>query len=120
MALVSAQDLVQLRADQALGMPDTCTRTRITWSDDGQGRPSESTATTNYACRMRAGGNAPTEVVEGGKLTGTAVWWVSLPHNADVNNDDKLTINSKTLQVLGAWPDPTWDTVTRVFCQETS
>lgn len=120
MALIDANDLAQLIADQATAQPDSCTRTRTTYSADGYGGSTASTATATYACRVRplAGGMLPKELVEAGKVTGTALYVVSLPYTADVIPSDTITWGSSTLQVLGVYRNPTWDTVTRVYCRE--
>lgn len=120
MSLIDANDLAQLIADQGTAQPSTCTRSRITFAADGYGGSTESTATASYACRVRpmVGGMLPKELVEAGKVTGTALYIVSLPYSADVIPSDTITFGSATLEVLGVYRNPTWDTVTRVYAQE--
>lgn len=120
MALIDANDLAQLIADQGTAQPDSCTRTRSTYTADGYGGSIAATATATYACRVRplAGGMLPKELVEAGKVTGTSLFVASLPYTADVIPSDTITHGSRTLDVLGVYRDPTWDTVMRVFCQE--
>lgn len=120
MTLIDANDLAQLIADQGTAQPSSCTRTRNTYSADGYGGSIASATTATYACRVRPvpGGMIPKEIVEAGKVTGTALYVVSLPYTADVIPSDTITHGSRTLDVLGVYRDPTWDTVMRVFCQE--
>jgi len=118
--MIDANDLAQLRADQEAALPDTCTRTRYTYAADGYGGSTASAAAATYACRVRPmpGGMVPREATEAAKMTGAALYVVTLPYTADVAPDDEIAHGGRALQVIGVYRDPSWDTATRVYCQE--
>lgn len=118
MRAITSGELTRKRDDAESRMPDTCTRTRTTYSDDGYGGSSEATATTNYACNRRPAGNVPTEILESGQLQGVTLWEFRLPYSADVTASDEITYDGDEYQVLGVTDDPSWDIETVVYCQK--
>ena len=93
-ALTAMRNTVERSFDQEI------IRWRVTRTADDSGGWTETIATATYQGRVFARQTIPTERVEGGRLTATAVWVVRLPWNADILPSDMLVLPDDTeLQV---------------------
>jgi SPP1 family predicted phage head-tail adaptor len=105
------------RADQALWLPDLCTRSRPVLSDDGRGGQIVGTPDTrSYACRLAPTTGREAEVAA--RLVGKTTLTVTLPHDADVRAEDTLTVGARTLHVVAVLRGGAWQTALRVLAVE--
>lgn len=113
---ISDRELCALRTEAEAAMTDTCTVMRPT-----EARGSAGGITKTYAlqgtlkCRVRSGagvGTGAREQVLAARLSGVAIFTVSVPVGSDVRDDDRLVWQGRTLEVHGvlagtnatAWP----------------
>jgi len=116
MSLLSDATLAQMRAAQALALPDTATRTRKTYVSDGMGGQTMSESTATYAVR-----DSPTtgrELEIAGRITSAVTRTLTFPHDADVVADDEVTINGRGRQVIAVLQGGAWQTALRVLAVE--
>jgi SPP1 family predicted phage head-tail adaptor len=120
MTLVNASDLADMRADQQLLMPDTCTiTTKGTASSDGYGGTTWGVSTTTTsACRVVPSSGREAQIAA--KITALMTWTVTLPYNAVVTERDTLTVNGKTFQVASVLSGGSTETARRLICTEVS
>jgi SPP1 family predicted phage head-tail adaptor len=114
--MLSAPDLAQMRATQALALPDTATRTRNVETPNGMGGYTQTPTTTTYACRI-----APTtgrELEIAARLTSAVTYTVTLPYDADVVADDELTVNGRRFKIEAVLQGGAWQTALRLLAVE--
>ena len=116
MTLLSSATLTQMRAAQALALPDTATRTRSAYVSDGMGGQTPSTSTTSYACRITPTSGRELEVAA--RVTSAVTFTVTLPYDADVTADDVLAVNGRTFKVEAVLQGGAWATALRVLAVE--
>lgn len=105
------------RADQALWLPDSCTRSRPQYSSDGRGGQTVGTPnTTTFACRIAPTSGRELEVAA--RLTSAVAYTVTLPAGSDVRAEDSLAVGGRTLQVIAVLAGGAWETARRVLCVE--
>lgn len=97
-AALSAAALAAMRASVERAFDQRITRERVTRVDDGAGGWTETVSTATYPGRVETR-TAPTERVQGGRLTAATVYLVRLPHDADVQPADRLLAADVRLQV---------------------
>lgn len=116
--MISAADLVALRAAQAALFPDTCVVWTATPAVDGiGGRTKGWAAGTSYACRLSSRG-VPREYLQLAALQGSSFWMVTLSTAAVVVRANRLVIGSRTLEIVGFASGGTWETAKRAVCVE--
>lgn len=98
---LSANQLARLRARTVAEFPDTALVQRRDPAGDGQGGQSESwEEVDSYPCRLIR--RTVATASEGEQPVAVYAWAVLLPHDADVQFRDRLTINTLTYDVLDA------------------
>jgi hypothetical protein len=115
--LTDAQ-LTAMRAVQAEAMTQTATITRLAQSSDDMGGYTEESSTSTAACRIAPTLNMPDATIYAGRLQEGLPWRVYLPAGTDVREGDRLTVGSKTLEVLGILAPHTYETATCCVCAE--
>ena len=116
MSLLSDVTLAQMRAAQALALPDTATRTRKTYVSDGMGGQTPDELTTTYACRLASTSGRELEVAA--RVTSAVTFTITLPHDADVVASDELTVNGRTFKIVAVLAGGAWQTALRVLAVE--
>lgn len=116
---LSALDLRELRATQAVFLPDTCTIVRNVAGRSGQGAPTETPGTiaTNVPCRVmfRWWMYGAEEVELAGRESSFQRYIVTLPWNQDVKEQDQINVGTFAYEVERVLEDsPTWRTARRV------
>jgi len=100
--MLSSLELAALRADLEETLPDTATIERPVFTADGYGGQTLSyTKVGTAACRL-----TPTRVTEemiASGLRAITAWRVILPADTDVQAEDRLTVDSRTLRVVGVY-----------------
>ena len=115
--MFSAANLATMRATQETALPDSCTRSRPVLTADGTGGQTAGTpATATYACRLAATGGREVEIAA--QLTAERTVTVTLPHDADIQAQDTLTVGGRTLQVIAVLAAGAWETARRVLAVE--
>lgn len=120
MSLLTANDIVRIKADQALAFPQTGTIKRLSTSTDSLGVVTESfsTVSTSY-CRLAPMNGREAELAA--KLTELAAYTIIFPAGTDVRVGDQVLISTRTFRVLSAAAgnvDLTWEMAKRVICEE--
>ena len=120
MAALSSTQLAGMQAAQESLLPDTCTiKERAQVSDTRGGYTAGTPATIGtYPCRVAKTTKVPRELELSGKLTGAAVWVVTLPYDTPVTLSAFIEANGMVLEVLGQDPNKSWATALRVYCSE--
>lgn len=116
--MLTADELVAMRAVQASNLPDTATIRRGTRTSDGGGGHTTawSSVATGIACRS-AQQRQPVTVLQAGQEAVYADWIVTLAYGTDVRTEDEIQTSGRTLIVVGPVPGP-WATAVRVGCVE--
>ncbi len=90
---ITAIELASMRDEAETLMPDSCAVLRPTEVPDGQGGWTQTWATAGtYACNLATGPymRFSAERVAAGQVTPVGIVGISLPHDADVNPDDRI------------------------------
>lgn len=94
-------DLEKIRAEQNKLMPDTVYIQRLTRTSDGAGGWAETwqTAATTKG-RITPNQRQAGEVVQGGAVTAYGEYIVTLPHDTELRQDDRLQISGTQYEVV--------------------
>ena len=114
-SLLSANDLVAMRAAQASGLPSTCTVVRRSVVADDLGGQTETwtTLASGVACRL-----APMsyrERIAAQQFVGEETWHLTLPYGQDVTGADRVTYGSVTYEVRAIESGGAWETAKRLL-----
>lgn len=118
MTLLTAAELADMRATQALAWPDLATHLTPTTAANAVGEAvlTWGTAGSAIACRL-----APVEGLT--RITSVATeaatlpnWMVTMAYDGTVNPGDQLVISSRTYEVLNVRDDFGWRTAVRIEC----
>ena len=118
MTLLTAAELADMRATQALAWPDLATHLTPTTAANAVGEAvlTWGTAGSAIACRL-----APVQGLT--RITSVATevatlpnWVVTMAYSGTVNPGDQLVISSRTYEVLNVKDDFNWRTAVRVEC----
>lgn len=116
--MLTGAQLTAMRAAQEAVMTQTATITRLATSSDGMGGYTQTPSTTTTACRIAPTLNMPDATIYAGRLQEGLPWRVYVPTGTDVREGDRLTVGSKTLEVLGILAPHTYETATCCVCAE--
>lgn len=98
--MISTNDIERIRADQNLLMSDTVYIQRLTRTSDGAGGWSEAWQTVSTVVgRIAPSQRMAGETVQGGAVTAYGEYIITLPHDADIGQDDRLQINGVQYEV---------------------
>jgi hypothetical protein len=118
-SLLSTAELAEMRATQLEALPDTATILRRSLTSDGRGGQAESYSEAgSAACRISfEGGNKPImpDSVDGGRPAPQERFIVTLPHDADVLETDRLTIGDDTFEIVTSLAARSWQTAKRML-----
>jgi hypothetical protein len=103
--MVTASELADIRAAAIGFLPDTATVMRRTLTDDGVGGTTVSyTSAGTVNCRLVFSGSKSEPTMkdreEGGRITAQQFYLVTLAHDADIVQTDRLAINGDTFELL--------------------
>lgn len=112
MSALTADELVQMRADLETLLPDTCNLLTVTQAADGQGGYTDTwgTATTNLACRLdnsgRTSGN--TRSVSGDSLRPFSSWILTVPQDTTLTTAYRVEHGGNTYSVTSVSAGGSW------------
>lgn len=117
--MLSAADLAGMRAAVTDSLPDTAQVQRATRTPDGMGGFTETwTTVATVACRIAPTGNAPAEQVVAERVTDRVLWTLTLPAATDVTAADRITVGSRTFEVVGVLSPRSYELCTRLVAVE--
>lgn len=117
-SLLTTAQLASCCATLERSLPGTAVITRRTWvSDGGGGNTAGYSAVGTAACRVSPSGQQPTEGELAAQIQGRAPYTITLPHDTDVQNGDRITADSRTFEVLAPLSRD-WEISLRVACVE--
>jgi hypothetical protein len=107
MILYSAE-LAQIRADVLSMLPDACNILSVTLTSDGAGGNAETwgTATAGVSCRLDY--KTGDETISGGAVKPFSGWVLTLPHDADIDTENRVEVGGGTYAVLGVDGGKSW------------
>lgn len=113
---VTDSDLAAMRAQALELMPDTAVIVRPTYGADGQGGRTETGTTTvaTVACRLMPATQNQRERQLAERIGSDFDWLITLPYGSDVRAADRLTIGTRSFEVVGMMTPHSWDTAVRV------
>lgn len=117
--MLTADELLLVRATQVLTMQSQGEITRPTTTSDGMGGTTGTWATiVTVPCRVSAG-SASDSTMLAGQLRERAPWRVTLPALTDIRVSDRIRIDgSRTLEVVGIDAPSTYETARVCVCAE--
>jgi hypothetical protein len=118
--MLLAADLTRMRAVQALTFDLTATITRPSGgTDDGAGgRLPTSPATSTSPCRLAPHRGEKGEEVVAGAIQGMNQWDITFPALTDVQSKDRITIGTKSYEVISLRAPSSRETARTVLCVE--
>ena len=120
--MISAADLARMRAQANELLPDTCTIQTKTATADSIGGESYSwaNAATGVACRLNRADKRNDPRPYGERMNIEADWVVSLAHDRTVTIDQRIVVNSLTLEPVWVNTGKSVEAQTRLVCRELS
>jgi hypothetical protein len=118
---VSSSELDAMRtAAEDMLLPDTCTITRATTANNaiGEAIASYATVTASAECRLSRAGLRPYMRAIGEQMQTDADWALSLHHDQDVAEQDRVTVGANTYTVVKVWTDQSFNILTRCDLKE--
>lgn len=122
MSMISTGDLARLRSQANELLPDTCTIQTKTASADGIGGETYSwaNAATGVACRLNRADTRNDPRPYGERMNIEADWVVSMAHNQAVTINQRVIVNSLTLEPVWVNTGKSVEAQTRLVCRELS
>lgn len=107
-----------LRATLDQSLPGTAVIQRAAGSADGMGGVTSAwSAAGTVSARLSPSGSGSDELI-GGQAVNEAPWTVTLPALTDVRTTDRISISSKTLEVVAVGAPRSYETCVRAACVE--
>jgi head-tail adaptor len=114
----TAAQLAAMRAAQAQLLPQSAAIARPLGIKDGLGTSTAAWPVVGvYACRVHETGH-PEHYVAANLLSDRRAFVVTFAYGTDVQPEDRLTIGTLVLYVVGVINESSWQTVVRVLAQE--
>ena len=109
--LLQNNDLIYVRGEAQVSLPDTVSIQRRTLTSDGQGGFAESWSISypNISARLGKSGNS--ETINGSRQEAVVTLTVTLPYSQSVEESDRIIHSTGTFEVTGINDSQTWGTV---------
>src|SRR5262249_59535373 len=122
--LLSQRQLNRLRDIGKRALPDTAIILRRTLVDDGNGGQESTYASVGTAaCRISFAGSKSEPALkdrqQGGRITPQQEWIVTLAHDANVLETDRLQINGETYEIISSMRRRSWEITKRFLVKQT-
>lgn len=115
--ILTDEDLAFARETQTEFLPQTATISRRSLSSDGAGGYLSSETTRTLPCRL-AHSSHLSDLQIAGSVNETSVWRVIFEYGADVLRSDKISIGSRTFEILGILAGGHLETARVCICVE--
>jgi hypothetical protein len=115
--MLSNGELVDMRADGVVSLPDVCTIMMAVESSDGMGSQLRtwSVRASGVACRLSPMGvSASGERVSSGRLTSSETWTLTVPAGTVLVASDRVVVDGVTYEVAEDDGARSWDLFVRV------
>jgi len=115
--MLSDFELVDMRSDGSLSLPDVCTIMMVSESSDGMGSQLRTWAVraSSVACRLSPMGMSSSgERVASGRLTAVESWTLTLPADTVIVPTDRVVVDNVTYEVSEDDGLRSWDLFVRV------
>lgn len=113
--MLTQAELDAMRQLQQSAMPDTATVQRATTSTNDIGEALQTWANVGtYNCRVARTGVRPQETEASGALAVEDEWVITFPHDADVQEGDRVVVGGSTFDVRAVENARSWLTALRV------
>lgn len=118
--MIDAAELVQMRADALMALPDTCVIQRDTLGASAFSAAGSAVASAigTVSCRVRLLGPTSAEGETAGQIQSARQWAITLQHDADVRPDDRLLYGGRVFHVNGVGASQSWNVSKRALCSE--
>lgn len=117
MAFLDTGDLVLMREDVDLSLPETVVIQRATFAADGLGGSVPTWAAVGtVAARVDPMGAAGDETISGGREIGRGDWAVIMGHDETITAKDRIVHSGRTLQIVEVRTPQSWQLLTRCEC----
>jgi len=118
MTLLTELELIAMRSMQAQGLPETVIIQRCSLESDGAGGSVETwTEAGSVGGRIGLIGKSEQERMIAERLGISQGYMVTLPAGTDIGEQDRLTIDGRTFEVVGVVRG-SWETARRAVCKE--
>ena len=115
---LTASDLACMRSAIADTLPGTAVISRSTQSSDGMGGVIDTYANVGtVACRVSPQG-AGLEDIVGGEFVAATGWVITVPQGTSVTERDRVLHSGNTYEIIRTSSPRSYDTCTRLFCNE--
>lgn len=112
--MITASELSWMRTEQNRALPGTAVIERATLTSDGMGGYTETWAAVGTVSgRLMPRDAQSQEMLAGGEITSLQRWWMTLPHGTDVKEQDRISWNGRTFEVIGVGNDESYQTAVR-------
>ena len=108
-----------MRSVQSETLPGTAVISRNTPTSDGMGGWTDAWAAIGTVDGRVSPSGGGSERLIAEQITDDDAWNITLPYNTDVTAKDRITIDSRTFEVVTALPK-SWETARRVVATEVS
>jgi len=99
--MLTSDELTAMQAVHEETMTQTATITRYTLSSDGAGGTTRSSTTDTEVCRLAPTKNMAVATQYAGRLAERLPWQCTFPADADVQDDDMITVDGRDFEVVG-------------------
>lgn len=120
MSLLSTAELAEIRATQLEALPDTATILRRALVADGRGGQvaTYTAQAETVACRLSFEDRDKPKMLDAvtsGRPEPQERFIVTLPHDASIEETDRLTINGATFEIVTSLAARSWETAKRLL-----
>lgn len=116
--MLSAAEVASMRATQAQTLTTACTITHRALVSDNMGGQTETLTNVTAVCRCAASANMPDYQLVGARVNEAALWRITFAAETDVRKSDKITVGTRTFEVLGILGGATIETARVCICME--
>ncbi len=115
--MLTTAELAAMRSTLDDSLPDECTIVTSTLVTDSAGGHTTTTTSATVACRLSPAGAGREDTV-GSRVTPENRWTITVPYDTTVGQAAKITVGSRTFEVVSVDVDRSWDLCKRVLCVE--
>jgi head-tail adaptor len=107
-----------MRTTIAATLPGTAIISRSTQSSDGMGGVTDTWANVGTVSARVSPNGAGLEDIVGGEFTAATGWIITVPQGTSVTGLDRIIYEGSTYEIIRTSSPRSYDTCTRLFCNE--